>query len=366
MKCLNLLMIPTNYCNMKCRYCFFDKKTKPQKYMSLSMVEHIMNITLPFYDEISFIWHGGEPLSMGIDFYKSVFDIQENHKRNLNVKIKNSVQSNLTLLNEEFATFLTNHNFGLGGSYDGINNELTRGNSEKILRGKSIFENAGGHCGLIFVASKLNIETFIDSYIWFKTQHLDFRINPYIGTDTELMLDYAYYTQKLIDLFDYWAFDTNTDISINTYEWIIDYILLQKKQVCSYTSCLGKWASIDYNGTIKPCNRMFSDEYSYGNVLEYKCFNQAFESKGFKNLIIQSIHRREKCKECQLFDYCSGGCNYIAMAENGGIENNMGNHCKHLIILYNYINDFLIKHKGDSLINPIIKKKYEISYKFSL
>ena len=355
-------MIPTDYCNMKCKYCFFDKQIKPDNRMSLATLEQVMKITLPYYDKVSFIWHGGEPLSMGIDFYKAIIDIQKSYKSTYNIEIKNSIQSNLTLLNKEFAEFLVSNKFGLGGSYDGINNELTRSNSSQILRGRQLFEDAGGHCGLIFVASKLNVDTFIDSYNWFKSQHINFKINPYLGTDPELVLDYPYYTQKLIELFEYWAFDKDTETSISIYEWIIDFILLQKKQVCSYTSCLGKWASINYNGTIKPCNRCFPDDYSYGNIFDYERFDQSFESEGFKKLIIQSIKRREKCKECPVFDYCSGGCNYIAMTENNGIENNMGNHCKQLLELYDYINQFLIHHEGDSTLNSIIKKKYEMSY----
>jgi len=355
-------MIPTNYCNMKCKYCFFDKKSISENRMSISTLKQVMKIILPYYDRVSFVWHGGEPLSMGIDFYKSVIDIQKEYQNKCNVKIKNTIQSNLTLLNKEYAEFLVLNHFGVGGSYDGINNELTRGKTNKILQGRQIYEDAGGHCGLIFVASKLTVDTFIDSYNWFKSQHINFKVNPYLGADMDLMLDYPYYTQKLIELFQYWALDTDTPISISIYDWIIDFILFQKKHVCSYTSCLGKWASINYSGTIKPCNRYFPDEYSFGNIFDYDRFDQAFDSPGFKELIIQSIKRREKCKECRIFDYCSGGCNYVAMTENGGIENNLGNHCECLLELYDYINDFINKNEGNPKLNTFIKKKFELSY----
>lgn len=354
-KSINLLMIPTDYCNMKCKYCFFDKNINSNNRMSNETLYQTMKIVLPFYERVSFVWHGGEPLSMGLNFYKNVVELQKEFSNKYKVKIHNCIQSNLTLLTSEMSEFFANNGFSLSTSYDGVCNDITRGNSKQILEGRSKCLDYQDKCGTIMVVSKINIDTLIESYNFFKERQMGFRINPYLGTDKDLILDYNIYLERIYQLFEYWAMDRNTSIVISSFNSIINYILFHKKSLCTFTSCLGKWASINYNGTIKPCNRYFPDEYSYGNVFDYTSFNEAFESEGFRNIIIKAIERRNKCKECEIYSYCNGGCNYVAMTENGGIENNNGSYCHYLKSIYKKIEDFLIEHKSDDNLNKFLK-----------
>ncbi|WP_019679644.1 radical SAM/SPASM domain-containing protein [Ruminococcus flavefaciens] len=356
---INLLMIPTDYCNLRCKYCFFDKNIKSFNRMNEDTLYQTMKIILPYYDRVSFVWHGGEPLSMGLDFYKTVVKIQKEFSNCTNIQIHNSIQSNLTLLTDEMSIFFAQNKFSISTSYDGVCNEITRGNSQQILSGRSICLDHQDHCGIIMVTSKININSLIESYHFFKMHDMDFKINPYLGIDKELVLDYNLYTEKMWQLFYYWAIDSDTNIEISSFNSIIDYILFHKKKLCTFTSCLGRWASINYNGTIKPCNRYFPDEYSYGNVFDYNSFREAFDSEGFRRIIIKAIKRRNKCKSCEIFDYCSGGCNYVAMTENGGIENNNGNYCQYLKIIYKQIETFLLEHKSDRKLNKFLKNKIE-------
>lgn len=363
-KNLCLLIVPTDYCNMKCKYCFFDKCSQPENKMSIEILQQLMKITLPFYNKISFIWHGGEPLSMGLDFYKKVVELQEYYRAKFDVKLSNNIQTNITLLNKEMADFFVKNNFTIGSSYDGIYNYKTRGLSDKILNGVKIYQNAGGTCGMISVVSKITVNSLIESYEFFKKQKLNYKLNPYLGTDEELLLDYDVYTREMIKLFDYWALDTKTPISISSFIVFIDYIILQRKHLCTFTSCLGRWASVNYNGTIKPCNRYFPDEYSYGNIIDYNSFDEAFNSEGFRKLITKAIDRREKCKSCALWEFCSGGCNYIALNECNGIENNGGNHCQFLLTMYEHIENFLEENKDNIKLNKFIRAKFEIRNQF--
>ena len=79
---------------------------------------------------------------MGINFYKKVLEYEKKYS-NSTKKIKNLMQSNLTLLNDEFAEFLVKNNFKLGSSFDGTENEKTRGYSAKILAGRELLEKYG-------------------------------------------------------------------------------------------------------------------------------------------------------------------------------------------------------------------------------
>lgn len=359
MKNLNLLMIPTDYCNMHCRYCFFNKDIHSSNFMKDDILQHLMKITLPYYDRVSFIWHGGEPLSLGIDFYRKVIELQNEYTSKYPVHVSNSIQSNFTLLTPQMVDFFHKHNFGLSTSFDGVKNELTRGSSNEILNGINLCFQRGIHCGAIMIASKLNIDTLIDSYDYFKSKHIGFRVNPYLGNNKELKLDYSLFAEKMIELFDYWAIDSNTNIGISSFIEMIDYVLFKKKYFCSHSSCLGRWASVNYNGTIKPCNRFFPDEYSFGNIFQYSNFNEAFASEGFKKIITKAIYRREKCKSCSVYDFCCGGCNYVASIENGDIENNNGGYCIYIKKILSHIQDFFNHDINTITPNKYIKKRVE-------
>lgn len=359
---INILVMPTDNCNMQCVYCFHQKKPHAGSAdaMSLSVVEQIMKISLPYYDRVNYIWHGGEPLLMGADFFRSVREVQNSFLKVCKSKIRNSIQSNLTLLNEEYAASLLESGFSIGGSFDGINNDITRGNSDLIMRGREYLLKSNASCGLISVVSNLTIDTLIDSYKYFNARNINYAINPYIGDDAKLKCSEQQFTEKIIELFAYWAEDPQGRIHISYFDRIIDYIIRKKKTVCTYSSCLGNWLAIDYMGNISPCNRWFPKVYHYGNVFEYKCIDEAFGSEGFRKLLIKAIQRREKCKSCEIFDFCSGGCNYAAMMENG-IENNGGMLCQSLKQVYRYIEKYIFELESNAShttrsINPVFKK----------
>ena len=339
-KHLNILVMPTDACNMNCVYCFHVPTHNSMRAMRLEVVERLFAITMPFYKRVNFLWHGGEPLLMGLDFYKQVLE----HQKGYNCKINNSIQSNLTLMSPELAIFFKENGFDTSGSYDGVMNAKLRGNDEAILNGRQMIINHGGSCGFIMVVSRLNIHNLIDSYIFFRDKRINYSLNLYLDQkdceNPELRLDETETIKRLNELFIHWVYDVNGNIDISYFKRILKFILYKKKDVCTYTSCLGRWIGVRPDGTIVPCNRYFPNKYSFGNVFEYSDIGEAFESEGFVSLLSEAIARREKCKSCDIYDFCSGGCNNVAFNENG-IENNGGISCKILLCVYKHVESFI-------------------------
>ena len=94
--------MPTDICNMNCVYCFHNSHHEKVGKMSLETLHRLYDITLKEYEQVTFIWHGGEPLVMGISFFQKAIEMQKAYK---NVKIQNRMQSNLTLLTDEMVEF---------------------------------------------------------------------------------------------------------------------------------------------------------------------------------------------------------------------------------------------------------------------
>ena len=110
------------------------------------------------------------------------------------------------------------------------------------------------------------------------------------------------------------------------------------------------------DGSVVPCNRYFPEQYSYGNVWKMTQISEAFESEGFKNLLTDAIARREKCKSCKIYNFCTGGCNNVALNENG-ICNNQGASCIIIKTVYCYIKKYiveLVKSDYFNKMNPVV------------
>lgn len=100
---LSILIMPTDICNMNCVYCFHNSHHEKAGKMSLDTLKKLYDITLNEYEQVTFIWHGGEPLVMGLTFFQSAIEMQKEYK---NVKIQNRMHSNLTLLTDELVIII--------------------------------------------------------------------------------------------------------------------------------------------------------------------------------------------------------------------------------------------------------------------
>lgn len=251
---ISVLIMPTDYCNMNCVYCFNSRRTTEKQVMSEKTLRKIFETTIPYYKEINYIWHGGEPLSMGIQFYKKAISIQ----KELNIygrKIKNSIQTNLTLLDDELAKFVVKEEIYIGSSFDGSQNEKTRHNTQKIIRGSELLRKHGGRNGFICVVQNHNIEYLIEDYAWFNSRKINYTINPYLVSPSEmennpLFVPAEKYIHYINKFFDYWVKDTNCNIRISYFMDFINYILFKSKSLCCYNSCMGKHIGVHYDGKI--------------------------------------------------------------------------------------------------------------------
>ncbi|MBB2182083.1 radical SAM protein [Lachnospiraceae bacterium MD1] len=338
---INMLVMPTDICNMNCIYCFHNEFHEKQGKMTEETLKKLYSITLPQYRQVNIIWHGGEPLVMGLDFFKNAISMQKEYP---DCKVENRLQTNLTLMNQDYSEFFAKEKVGIGSSFDGLCNDSLRGNTDQILNGREVLLQNGNSCGFIMVVSRKNINMLVEDYRYFNAHNISYTINLYVDAledkKEELSLDPFHTVERIKQLFHIWIEDPSCNIHIDYFERFLKYILYKEKRLCKYTSCLGKWVGIRYNGDIVPCNRYFPAEYGYGNVHDFQDIGEAFESEGFKRLLSEAICRREKCKGCAAFELCSGGCNNEALNEKGITEND-GNGCFIFREIYLYIKKYM-------------------------
>jgi uncharacterized protein len=124
-------------CNLRCDYCFFSEHCQ-KKVISLELLERFFEQYFKMFSgEINFIWHGGEPLLAGIDFYQTVIGLQSHFKKDGD-KIRNSIQTNATLITDDWCKFFKQHKFAIGVSLDGT--EISHNRHRKFVDGRGSFQ----------------------------------------------------------------------------------------------------------------------------------------------------------------------------------------------------------------------------------
>lgn len=314
----------TYKCNLQCKYCCVGN-AEDLNFMS---DETVINLHLKVSKwneagETTIIWHGGEPLLAGIDFFKRILEIQKSIP---NHKFLNCIQSNGTLLNDTLFDFFEENEMKIGISLDGL--RVAHDINRPYKNGQSSFYDTlywikkrkiGGAICILNKNTSAYIELIYD---FSKENKIKFKFNPQnqmgralINDDLELTNEEL--TSTYIRLFDLWYQDkreyradidlfdniTNGLIAINNRsENVIPYN-------CNFKNdCQYKFLCVSPNGDLYPCGRFVGEkEFLYGNINE-----EGEISDKLDNHIRQRFLERHKglieCESCKYKELCNSGC----------------------------------------------------------
>ncbi len=328
---INVLIKPTNGCNLRCMYCFHQDFGYHTERISLDTLQHFFDITLPHYKSMNIIWHGGEPSFVGPDFFRQCSDLAIKNAQRYEVLISQTMQTNGTLLTQQFIDILKQNNVSIGISYDGPINDNTRKSTKRLMHVNKLLSENHINYGIIAVVSGMNVHSLPELYEHMKDLRLDFQMSPYIDTSenasAELNMSAQEFIESMKSLFFIWLEDGHCNITVDPFMRMIRDWYVGHSMLCARSSCLRNWFCLNVNGLISPCDRDFPLEYCYGMVNELHDIRQIYDSDGYKNLISKSIQRRKLCIDhCDVYPLCEGGCNNNALYE-GGIEKNGGFSC---------------------------------------
>jgi len=175
-------------CNLACSYCYYLDKTKLLAEsgihrMTDELLEkyNVQHIQASSEQNIFFSWHGGEPTLAGLDYFRRIVEIQKKHLPG-NRAVVNGIQSNGTLLNEEWCRFLKKENFIVGISLDGpdrfhaVNRFRKGGKSsfDEVLRGYQLLKSYEIPCEILCVVHAQNVRFPLEVYRFFKNMNAEF------------------------------------------------------------------------------------------------------------------------------------------------------------------------------------------------
>ena len=360
---ITAIIKPTSACNMRCRHCYNSPKNYVNDRLDDKQLVKFFELLFKDFENVRIIWHGGEPLLMGLDYYKKVFSIQAEMAQAKQVNVTNLIQTNGTLLNNEYINFFQDNHVAIGLSYDGIANDVLRDKTPLVKENINLLLKRRIPFGVLSVLCSESVDNIEDIYTEFNELEI-----PAVGIDyifesgkacenRELLIDAREIVHSKNRLFDRWFWDKNCKCHFRDFEDMIHLYLGVGRIECSYSSCLYRWICMDFDGSLYPCARYYPKEYSMGNVFEYSSIDEVFSSSVYERIVSEAIERRSKCKNsCEYYSYCKGGCNNQALIDGGmdtaGVEtcSVFKNTFKHMI---NTIDTLSIEDLN--IVNPLIK-----------
>lgn len=334
-------------CNLDCDYCYYLEKDAlyPGKKFNLSsfrMNEEVLEklirdfITSQPQQTIEFVWHGGEPTLLGIEYFRKALTLQKKYAGEK--EILNSFQTNGTLITDEWAEFLAENHFLCGLSIDGpkkFHDNHRRfpngqGSWEKVVECARLFRKHGVEFNTMSVVNASNSKEPATVYEFLKSigsRFMQFtpiaeRIaldpaNPLSIVDnrynkaTAVMEENVSATDWgnfLCRIFDIWVKNDVGTYFVNYFDNTLAAYAGQHPSLCSMAPYCGCSLAVEHNGDVYTCDHFVFEDYKLGNIFEK---NIAEMAKSDQQLFFEQRKQdtlSRQCRNCPFIKACGGDC----------------------------------------------------------
>jgi uncharacterized protein len=329
-------------CNLACRYCYYLGKATPGGESRLSRMpddvleDYIAQHLQASPDEvIRFSWHGGEPTVLGLDYFRRIVDFQRRH-RPAGWMIANGMQTNGTLLDEEWCAFLAAEGFSVGLSLDGpreLNDRhrLTRDQEstfDRSMRGYDLLRRHGVPTDILCVVSAENARHPLEAYRFFKRIGAGYvTFLPLVepcpdaegGVSPETVSAEAW-GDFLCQVFDEWVRGDIGRIKVQIIEEAARTAFDQEHSLCIFRPECGDIRVLERNGDLYACDHFVDPEHRLGNITRTPLVD-LLDSPALRDFGQDKRRRLPRvCQECGVRDMCNGECpkNRLLRAPDGG------------------------------------------------
>lgn len=316
-------------CNLGCRYCYYLEKEKlysqgsfrmPKVLLEEYIVQHIEACSDPV---IRFSWHGGEPTILGLDYFGKIIELQQKHKPS-HQQIWNGMQTNGTLLDEDWGSFLAKYGFSVGLSLDGPQKmhdryRVTKGGKptfERTLRGYQILRKHGVSTDILCVVNDYNVKYPLEVYQFFKkigAAYISFL--PMVERDADaeegvnpMSVEAELWGEFLCAVFDEWMDQDIGRIKVQIFEEAARTAFKMEHSLCIFRPECGDIPVVEHNGDFYSCDHYVDKAHCLGNIIDTPLGEllQSPEQRAFGRAKRDTLPRF--CRECEVRDMCNGEC----------------------------------------------------------
>ncbi|WP_281644959.1 anaerobic sulfatase-maturation protein, partial [Bacteroides zoogleoformans] len=329
-------------CNLRCKYCYYLEKGGLYKdtrnhvitdeLLEKFIKEYIEAQTMP---QVLFTWHGGETLMRPISFYKRALELQRVYGRGR--QIDNSIQTNGTLITDEWCEFFKANNFLVGVSIDGpqeFHDEYRRtaGGGPtflQVMRGIQLLNKHGVEWNALAVVNDFNADYPLEFYRFFKSigcRYIQFTpvverevertdgltLAPGMQGDAGGLTDFSVTPEQwgnfLCTIFDEWVRHDVGEYFIQIFDSTLANWVGQAPGLCTLAKECGHAGVMEFNGDVYSCDHFVYPEHRLGNLHEKTITEMMYSAQ--QNEFARFKHQQlpQQCRECQFQFACHGEC----------------------------------------------------------
>lgn len=336
-------------CDIKCDYCFYlEKRALFDSSEQYRMPNDVLATYIRQYVEsqptpvVEFVWHGGEPTLLGVDFFRRVVELQQPYRASK--EIRNVLQTNAMRLNDEWCEFFKANNFFIGVSLDGPQDIHDRyrkdrhgeGTFERVMQGVRLLQKHGVEFNALACVGRETAYRPLDVYRFFKETGIKYiQFSPIVEREpdaetraiklwlakpavldrpepntklTPWTVEPEAYGDFLIAICEEWVRKDVGETFVMNFEWALTAWIGQPSPVCIFAKHCGRAVAMEHDGSVFACDHYVYPEYKLGNVLTDDLGEMVERSvaSGFGPHKEKTLPRY--CQRCEVKEACWGGC----------------------------------------------------------
>jgi uncharacterized protein len=283
-------------------------------------------------NSVNIAWQGGEPTLMGLDFYRRTLEVVEKYRRP-GMTFLHTMQTNGTLLDDEWAAFFAEHNFLLGISIDGPRPlhdiyRVDKGGKptfDKVMRGLRLLQKHGVDYNVLTTVNRVNGDYPLEVYRFLRdevgTTWMQFipvveRINAdgltlyQEGTAvSDRSVQPEQFGRFLSAIFDEWVRHDVGTIYVQTFEAALsNWLGLPNSGMCVFNATCGTGLAIEHNGDLYSCDHFVEPNYLLGNIQDTHMIELVASPQQIKFGQDKRDTLPRYCQECDVRFACHGEC----------------------------------------------------------
>ncbi len=310
-------------CNLACHYCYYlDKKqlypNDPRHILSEELLEEFIRqyIQAQTASEVMFTWHGGETFMRPLSFYQHALRLQQKYADGHT--ICNSIQTNGTLITEEWARFLHDNQWLVGVSIDGpqeFHDEFRRTRQDKptwakVRHGIDLLNKHQVEWNAMAVVNDYNADYPLDFYRFFRDElqcrYLQFA--PIVERGLDCNVQPRQWGQFLCDIFDEWVKRDVGQMFVQLFDATLANWMGVTPGVCSMAAQCGHAGVMEFNGDVYSCDHFVFPEYKLGNIRQQTLTEMMYSPRQAAFGRMKSEGLAQQCKQCEWLFACHGEC----------------------------------------------------------
>ena len=368
-------------CNLACDYCYYLDKSELYEDCSVHQMnpallddfirEYIASQSTP---QVLFTWHGGEPLLRPVSFYRKVISLQRQYAAGH--IIDNCIQTNGTLLTEEWCRFFKENNWLVGLSIDGpceFHDAYRRDSHGKssfvqVMNGIELLNRYGVQWNAMAVVNNLNAGHPLEFYRFFKSigcRYIQF--TPVVekcrtgDAVAEFSVTPEQWGNFLCSIFDEWVRHDVGEYFIQIFDATLANWAGVQPGLCTMARTCGHAGVMEFNGDVYSCDHFVFPEYWLGNIRQKTLIEMMYGEKQLKFGRMKYDALPEQCLACDFLFACNGGCPKDRISRTGTGEPGLNYLCEgyhhyfqHVAPYMEYMKNEWLAHRSPSNVMKIV------------